>query len=121
MKTSPLGLQGGRIAQCPLPGSFSAAAASMAKAPEAATQPTADGEPKVAMIPPEPGPFLVDRAETTGAAPATAGEVRGPAETPQLILSAGPEPSRSWFSANKYIVLALLVIGAGAAAFLLLR
>jgi hypothetical protein len=63
----------------------------------------------------------VERAETTIAAPAPIGEVAGPEEAPQLILSAGLEPSRSWFSANKYIVLALLVIGAGAAAFLLLR
>jgi hypothetical protein len=102
-------------------GAFSAAAVSMAKAPEAKTQRVADARPTLAMPPPEPGPFLVDRAETTVAAPAANGEVRGPAETPQLILSAGLEPSRSWFSANKYIVLALLVIGAGAAAFLLLR
>jgi len=102
-------------------GAFSAAAVSMAKAPEAETQRVADARPTVAMPSPEPGPFLVDRAETTVAAPAATGEVRGPAETPQLILSAGLEPSRSWFSANKYIVLALLVIGAGAAAFLLLR
>jgi hypothetical protein len=102
-------------------GAFSAAAVSMARAPEAETQRVADARPAVPMPPPEPGPFLVDRAETTVAAPAASGEVRGPAETPQLILSAGLEPSRSWFSANKYIVLALLVIGAGAAAFLLLR
>jgi len=100
-------------------GAFSAAAASMARLPEAATQRTADAGPKV--VPPEPGPFLVERAETTIAPPATIGELGGPAETPQLILSAGLEPSRSWFSANKYIVLALVVIGAGTAAFLLLR
>jgi hypothetical protein len=70
------------------------------------------------MVPPEPGPFLVGRAQTPIAVPATISEA---AETPQLILSAGLEPSRSWFSANKYIVVVLLVIGLGAAAFLLLR
>jgi hypothetical protein len=70
------------------------------------------------MVPPEPGPFLVERAQTPIAVPATISEA---AETPQLILSAGLEPSRSWFSANKYIVVVLLVIGLGAAAFLLLR
>jgi GAF domain-containing protein len=102
-------------------GAFSAAAVSMAKAAEAPAPLVADAVPKVAMAPPEPGPFLVERAGTTIAAPATTGEVALPAETPQLILSAGLEPSRSWFSANKYIILALLVIGAGAAAFLLLR
>ena len=101
-------------------GAFSAAAVSMAKAPEVPTQRAADAGPKVPMVPPEPGPFLVDRAETTIAVPATIGEAE-PAETPQLILSAGLEPSRSWFSANKYIVVVLLVIGLGAAAFLLLR
>jgi hypothetical protein len=102
-------------------GAFTAAAASMAKTAEAPTQHAADGTSKVAMVPPEPDPFPVEHAETTIAAPAAIGEVAGPAESPQLILSAGLEPSRSWFSANKYIVLVLMVIGAGAAAFLLLR
>ena len=101
-------------------GGFSAAAVSMAKAPEVPTQRAADAGPKVAMVPPEPGPFLVERAETPIAVPATISEAE-PAETPQLILSAGLEPSRSWFSANRYIVVVLLVIGVGAAAFLLLR
>jgi hypothetical protein len=99
-------------------GAFSAAAVSMAKAPEVPTQRAADAGPKVPMVPPEPGPFLVERAQTPIAVPATISEA---AETPQLILSAGLEPSRSWFSANKYIVVVLLVIGLGAAAFLLLR
>jgi GAF domain len=102
-------------------GAFSAAAASMAKTTEAPTQHAADAASKMAIVPPVPGPLPVEQAEAMIAAPASAGEVAGPAEAPQLILSAGLEPSRSWFSANKYIVLALLVIGAGAAAFLLLR
>jgi hypothetical protein len=101
-------------------GASSAAAVGMAKAPEVPTQRDADPGPKVPMVPPEPGPFLVGRAEAPIAVPATIGEAE-PAETPQLILSAGLEPSRSWFSANKYIVVVLAVIGAGAAAFLLLR
>ena len=101
-------------------GAFSAAAVSMAKAPEVPIQRAADAGPKVPMVPAEPGPFLVGRAETLIAVPATTGEGE-PAETPQLILSAGLEPSRSWFSANKYIVVVLLVIGLGAAVFLLLR
>jgi hypothetical protein len=102
-------------------GAFSAAAASMAKTTTFPNQRAADAGPKVAMVPPEPVPVPLEHAETTIAVPATIGEVAGPAETPQLILSAGLEPSRSWFSVNKYIVLVLLVIGAGAAAFLLLR
>jgi GAF domain-containing protein len=96
-------------------GAFSAAAASMAKTVEVPTQRSTDPGSSVVMAPPVP------KAEATIAAPAPIGEVAGPAETPQLILSAGLEPSRPWFAANKYIVLALLVIGAGAAAFLLLR
>jgi GAF domain-containing protein len=102
-------------------GAFSAAAASMAKTTTFPNQRAADAGPKVAMVPPEPDRLPVEHVETTIAVPATIGEVAGPAETPQLILSAGLEPSRSWFSENKYIVLALLVIGAAAAAFLLLR
>jgi hypothetical protein len=93
----------------------------MAKTSAFPNQRAADDGPKVATVPPAPDPFQVEPAETTIAVPATIGEVAVPAETPQLILSAGLEPSRSWFSANKYIVLALLMIGAGAAALLLLR
>src|SRR5208283_3955153 len=40
---------------------------------------------------------------------------------PTLILSAGIEPSQSWLARNKYIVGALLVVGASVAAILLLR
>jgi hypothetical protein len=89
----------------------------MAKAAEVPAQRAADTVSKVAMIPPAPDPFPVEEI----AAPVPGGEIAAPAEAPQLVLSAGLEPSRSWLSANKYIILALLVIGAGAAAFLLLR
>jgi len=43
------------------------------------------------------------------------------ASSPELVLSAGLEPSQSWFSRNKYILGVLLVIGAAAAAVFLLR
>ncbi|HKV78923.1 MAG TPA: GAF domain-containing protein [Candidatus Sulfotelmatobacter sp.] len=102
-------------------GAFTAAAASMAKSAEVRTQHAAEDTSKVAIVPPVRAPFPVEQPETTIAAPATGGEVAVPAQAPQLILSAGLEPSRSWFSANKYIVLVLLVIGAGVSAFLLLR
>jgi hypothetical protein len=101
----------------PTGGAFAAAAPSMAKAAEVPAQRAADTVSKVAMIPPAPDPFPVEEI----AAPVPGGEIAAPAEAPQLVLSAGLEPSRSWLSANKYIILALLVIGAGAAAFLLLR
>ena len=44
-----------------------------------------------------------------------------PAQNRDLVLSAGLEPSRSWFSANRYIVLALLATAIAVAGFLLLR
>lgn len=40
---------------------------------------------------------------------------------PAFVLSAGLEPSQSWLSANKYILLAILAAGAVVAGFLLLR
>lgn len=43
------------------------------------------------------------------------------AESHDIILSAGLEPSRSWFSANRYIVLALLVTAIAVAAFISLH
>jgi len=98
-------------------GTFAAAAASMAKTPEVPTQHAASPVSKAATVPLTPGPFPAK--EITSAVPA--GEIVSPAEAPQLVLSAGLEPSRSWLSANKYIVLALLVIGVGLTAFLLLR
>jgi len=38
-----------------------------------------------------------------------------------VVLSVGIEPSRSWLSANRYIVLALLATAIAVAAFVLLR
>lgn len=100
-------------------GAFTAAAASMARAAIPA-QNAAETGPERAIVPPAGGP--VQAVENKMAAPVVAGETAPqPAETPELVLSAGLEPSRSWFSANKYIVLVLLVIGAAASAFLLLR
>jgi GAF domain-containing protein len=42
-------------------------------------------------------------------------------QSPAFVLSAGLAPSQSWFSANKYIFGAILLIGATVAAILLLR
>jgi GAF domain-containing protein len=41
--------------------------------------------------------------------------------SPQFVLSAGMRPSQSWLSANKYIIGALLAVGAVVAAVFLLR
>ena len=98
-------------------GSFSAAAASMAKS-QAQIQGPFDSGSKVALVP----TALDVRAESTPTITSSEDEIsRDTAKTPELILSAGLEPQRSWFSANKYILLALLGIGASVAAFLALR
>jgi len=41
--------------------------------------------------------------------------------SPEFVLSAGLQPSQSWFSANKYVLIVLLVVGLAAAAFFILR
>lgn len=100
-------------------GSFAAAAASMAKSPSQ-TQSPADPGPKVGFAPASPDARPDESMQATTSA--LGGQVsRNVAETPELVLSAGLEPQRSWFSANKYILLALLAIGASVAAFLALR
>ena len=48
-------------------------------------------------------------------------EAPTPAAPIEITFSAGLEPSQSWFAANKYILGALLVVGATVAAILLLR
>jgi GAF domain-containing protein len=60
----------------------------------------------------EPG--LQPAIETT--APATA-----KVQPPELILSAGREPFRSWFAANKVVILAILGVAGAAAALVFLR
>jgi len=100
-------------------GSFAAAAASMAKSPSQ-IQHSAASDSKTALGPSGPD---VRAEESTKTMTSTVGtEVsRDAAEIPELVLSAGLEPQRSWLSANKYILLALLAIGASVAAFLALR
>jgi GAF domain-containing protein len=41
--------------------------------------------------------------------------------SPEFVLSAGLQPSQSWFSANKYVLIVLLVVGLATAAFFVLR
>jgi hypothetical protein len=40
---------------------------------------------------------------------------------PEFVLSSGLEPSQSWFSANKYILMAVLVVGLVLVAVFVLR
>jgi len=60
-------------------------------------------------------------SEQTVAGPAVDKPSTQSAQTPELVLSAGLEPSRSWLSTNRYIVLALLVTAIAVAGFVLLR
>ena len=43
------------------------------------------------------------------------------AQSPEFVLSAGLQPAQSWFSANKYVLIVLLVVGLATAAFFVLR
>ena len=91
----------------PTGGSFAAAAPTMARV-EAAPQDATGPYGAVATV----SPTVPLQAEPEPAM------VFGQTE---LILSAGLEPSRSWLSTSKYIILALLVIGTAVAAFLAFR
>jgi len=84
-----------------------AAQASAAAAP-AAVQP-----PVAVAVPPEPAVTQVASEATPAAA-----EEAAPQE---VTFSGGLEPSQSWFLANKYILLALLVVAGTVAAIVLLR
>jgi hypothetical protein len=43
------------------------------------------------------------------------------AASPEFVLSAGLEPSQSWFAANKYILSVLLVVAVAVVVVFLLR
>jgi hypothetical protein len=60
-------------------------------------------------------------SETASETASEAAEERAEVPVPELVLSAGLEPSQSWFAANKYILGAILVVAAVVAAILLLR
>jgi hypothetical protein len=108
----------------PAGSSFTAAAPSMAKDPVSQMERTGEAAPKLAVVPPGTAPGGLQPSEASNAPAETAAlpEV-APAATgaPEFVLSSGIEPSQSWFSANRYIVVVLVVIGIVGAAFLLLR
>ena len=117
-KKPPAGVSALSVAKSAGP-SFAAAAPSMAKAPADAT-PKVVEKPKADATPAMATPKKVEQPQPTVSAASAPAPV-APTPVPDFVLSAGLEPSRSWFSANKYVLLALLVIGGGMAAFLLLR
>jgi len=98
-------------------GSPAAAAVSRAKSP-AQVKSSADAASKAPIMPSGPAVEAKESAQTT---PGVAEVSPVSTEVRELVLSAGLEPQRSWFSANKYVLLALLAIGTSVAAFLALR
>jgi GAF domain-containing protein len=64
----------------------------------------------------------VGQAMAASSGPARAAAVStSKVSSPEFVLSAGMKPSQSWLSANKYMIGALLVVGAVVAAVFLLR
>jgi len=70
--------------------------AQILESPKAAPSPVADSKPAQETSAPNPAPV-----ETP---------------SPEFVLSAGLEPSQSWFSRNKYVIAVLLLVAAAAAA-----
>lgn len=105
------GLPDSRERLSPQVPSLSLSAAAVAKIDPAAVS--------EAMKEPETGELAVEVA-TTAVAETSAAPNRG-TPSPELILSAGLEPSQSWFGANRFIIIAILVVGAAAAALALLH
>src|SRR5262249_50555799 len=94
-----------------------AAAPSMAKAePSTSSDSASDG--RAVTLAPLAASAHSDQKLTTPAANQTSPRS---GERQDLVLSAGLEPSRSWLSANRYIVLALLLTVILVAAFVFLR
>jgi len=95
------------------PGGFAAAAApSMAKA-------TTEISPAAPSVLSPASAEAVKPAEPAKVESAAALVSSSPA--PEFVLSAGLEPSQSWLSRNKYVLIALLVTGGGVAGYFLLR
>lgn len=81
-----------------------------------AGQPTESKPAERRAIPPTPVASS-PRQATASDLRAQTSEVR----SPEFVLSAGLQPSQSWFSANKYVLIVLLVVGLATAAFFVLR
>ena len=95
-----------RASAAVLPATGSAFAQEDSKAASSAVAPTSEAQPV---------------ANSTVAEAAAKAETPTPAAPIEVTFSAGLEPSQSWFAANKYILGALLAVGATVAAILLLR
>jgi GAF domain len=99
-------------------GVSAAAAPSMAKAEALARTSLDPGTNGAKVTPPTVTSWAADQKVDAASVDETSTR---PPDSRDLVLSAGLEPSRSWFSANRYIVLALLATTIAVAAFVLLR
>jgi hypothetical protein len=90
--------------------------------PEAipAAKTSVDLGPTTSAILPQ-GSAPVNVEEPTGASAASEIAIDSESAVPEFVLSSGMEPSQSWFSTYKWVLLALLLVLGGAAAFLSLR
>jgi hypothetical protein len=108
-------------------GSAAAAVPSLAKPTIAPKQSVAPEAPRVAApsIPQVPAPAKAEKPlPVTAPIPVPAEQTfskEAESSVPEFILSAGIEPSRSWFATYKWIILVLLVILGSGASFLFFR
>jgi GAF domain-containing protein len=81
-----------------------------------AGQRTESGPAEQRAIPPTPVASLPGKATASDLLVQTSA-----GRSPEFVLSAGLQPSQSWFSANKYVLIVLLVVGLATVAFFVLR
>lgn len=99
------------------PDAKSAQAAAKPNESKSLAGPGIPAKPTAAPAIPRPAPASTSPAGTIAKAEPRPAK----ASSPELVLSAGLQPSQSWLAANKYIVGALLVVAAVVAGILLLR
>jgi hypothetical protein len=100
--------------------SSAAAAAAPAPAPKLPVGGTRDNS-EPGQPPKKSSDSEIPLAHKSTTSPQLKASSQAPALQPELILSAAMQPSESWVSANKFVILTLLGIGAGAAVVFLLR
>jgi hypothetical protein len=71
------------------------------------------------QVKPAPGRGVVESATTSQPQTENHAKAQSPKSQPDLVLTAALEPAPSWIAAHKFVLLALLGIGAGVAVVLL--
>lgn len=98
----------------PAPAVQSASSAPVSATPVVSGKELKTMDPAASMAPPP-------TRSVAPQAPAVTLESGTEKASPEFVLSAGFGPSQSWFSANKYILIALLLVAVVVATFLILR